>query len=511
MLSKILKPLLMALALTIPFLLSAQTKTTSLDSLPYNPLGNKIQFNPDVKINPLSSYTFDKFLYEGYNFAILGSSTPSTGLKFETIKPSVTLSGNLLAKNRFIINLELSAGAKDGLGDIFSKDKLNGFFKISAGFNFLSSNNGATPKLDTTYMQLQIRMHNRDKLYDSLVNINNAVRQAIIYKTLADTKLTASPSIQTFAAIYANLKGVAFVEKNEKRYLDSIFALYDIKEPDLDKSIIAFIDKWKFLSTNPGATDTTKFMTRYKALHFERNLNKGQKIYSLAQDTLSNIEMRLFKNNYYRVKIKWWNLTPAISNSAFHLYDPIAVGITSRHSLGLEMKVSYNWLFKYPAYAGKFIYLSFGITPKRMNSLDDIDNFSYKKSTQLKVGTTETLTDEETGNAYSGNYKNGFGLDVFAEGYWCFSKKRFIPGLYGKIAYNYGYPLVNDMQMPLEMGLIYNLASSDKDSINLLSVIPYVGWTNINRSLDYATRTPESLHSKFNFGLKVGVPINIGK
>ncbi|RYF20264.1 MAG: hypothetical protein EOO42_12725 [Flavobacteriales bacterium] len=508
----------MVIALTSSTLLSAQTTKMIVraDSLPYNPLGIKVPTDPTVKINPLSPYTFDKFLYEGYNFAILGSSTPSTGLKFETIKPSVTLSGNLHAKNGLIINLELSAGAKDGLGDIFSKDKLNGFFKVSAGFNFLSSNNGATPKSDTTFMQRQTKLHNKAKLYDSLVNINNGVRKAVIYKTLAHPQLIANPSSQTFASIYTKLKGASFVEKNEKRYLDSIFALYDIQETDLDKSILAFVNKWKFLLSNPGAlantaSDTTKFMTRYKALHFEQNLKKAQKLYNLAQDTLSNIEMRYFKNDYNRVKIKWWNFTPAISNSAFHLYDPVALGITSRHSLGLEMKVSYNWLFKYPAYAGKFIYLSFGLTPKRMNSLDDIDNFSYKKSTQIKVGTNETLTEEETGNAYSGNYKNGFGLDIFAEGYWCFSKKRFIPGLYGKISYNYGYPLVNDKQIPLEMGLIYNLASNDKDSKNLLSVIPYVGWTNINHSLDYATRTPESLHSKFNFGLKVGVPINIGK
>ncbi|MFD0939706.1 hypothetical protein [Pedobacter boryungensis] len=490
-----------------------KAKEKELDTLPYNPL--------PLKKKLLSPYTFNRFLADTYGFTILGSQTPVTGLKFETVKPSITLSGNLVnSKNKtFILNLEISGGVVEDVADIFSSNKLNGYVKASLGFNFLTKYNSATFPGKTDKSPATAEMGNRLSdfaLLDSLKRINYYTRIAAIHKALNDQRFFDSPNLATFSKIYAETKKTDLANYNltqEKVLLLKVLASYGITQPDVNLALKSFVDRWKNLGKKDPVNNTplSDTITTSYGMLFQKNYRDALKTIELAKDSLSDTEMRMFKDIYNTVSLKWINISPIVGNTAFHLYDASLGSISSRHSLTLDLKMSFNYLFKYQKNPGRFIFVSGGITPKRTNSLADIDKFSYKTSEQIiKIG-NETITDETTGVAYRGNYLNGFGLDVFLEAYFCLAKSKFVPGLYTKISYAYGEPWVNDHQFPAELGIIYNLPSSDKDSKNLLSIIPYVSWTNLNKSVHYATRTNESLHSKFAVGLKVGVPINIGK
>ncbi|RKR81880.1 hypothetical protein BDD43_2041 [Mucilaginibacter gracilis] len=125
---------------------------------------------------------------------------------------------------------------------------------------------------------------------------------------------------------------------------------------------------------------------------------------------------------------------------------------------------------------------------------------------------TETLTKEETGTGYEGDFREGFGYDVFADFYGMFWKKSYIPGIYAEVKYSHGNPWITQDKLALSAGAIFNVTSSDKDSKNLLSIVPYVKWSNVLKEYtDLARSGTSPLHNQFSIGISVGIPINIGK
>jgi len=475
--------------------------------------------------NPLSTYAFNRYIIDNFNFAILGTSIPTTGIKVETAKPSVTLSGNLhVSKTKTkIFNLELTAGSRENIAEIFSQNKTSGYLKASVGFNFLLGTNYANftplqPKLRTDGLSFEAT---KLMIMDSLARVNKYVRIAMIHKALADTLFFKDPSLSVFKDLY--LKAYKITDDpnfftRDSVMIKEVLARYGVKDELIQDGLASFVKRWRNAESNKSASlgynqPAPDMINRFQAALFEKNYKEGEKVIELAEDSIANAEIKLYGKRYNNYTLFWGNVSPSISNTSFEYYDDGAVKtLETKNSFVPATKFAISMFRRYPSVSGKFYLVTFSLTPKRTSSLEDMSKLNYKKSTgSTKLADSlSSVNADESGIAYKGNYKVGFGIDANLEGYLSPWKHRFIPGFYIRIAYLYGRPWINQRQVPAEFGLLYNLNSSAKDAVNLLSLIPYVGWTNLKSSIK-SNGDAVPLHDKFQFGLKLGIPINIGK
>ncbi|RBQ12056.1 hypothetical protein [Pedobacter miscanthi] len=491
-------------------------QTVKVDSIPENILLQKVEGHP------LSPYAFNQFLVNNYSFAILGTQTPVSGVKVETVKPSITLSGNVhVSKSKkYILNLELVAGAKEGLMEVFSKNKTSGVFKASFGLNMLSPwrNSGFYLREDTKKRTDDLFLKDRQlALSDSLSRINKYIKIGIIHQVLSDKVFFMSPTVDNFKALYLKYKKVPVdndLITRETKLILEVLALYGVTDPKLEDALSHFVSRWKnaeqnaFVSVGPKLTDS---ISRSQSVNFEKNYQLGLRSISLAKDSLALAELNMNKSRYHSILINWFNISPSISNTSFQLYHENPVSLSPANSFVPALRLAYSIYRKYPNTSNRFWLGILSVTPKRTNSLEEMEKFSYKTTQSLAAPEGSTISSEETGTAYKGEYLAGFGTDFSFEGYVSPWTKPFIPGFYAKVGFIYGKPWVNRHQFPAEFGLLYNLKSSVKESVNLLSIIPYVAWSNLKNSVTYVKKEAVPLHDKFSFGVKVGVPINIGK
>jgi hypothetical protein len=63
-----------------------------------------------------------------------------------------------------------------------------------------------------------------------------------------------------------------------------------------------------------------------------------------------------------------------------------------------------------------------------------------------------------------------------------------------------------------EIGIVWNVVSNDKDSKNVLTIVPYMGWSNLMKEYKNASKTiDKKLSEVFSAGVKFGIPVNLGK
>ena len=64
----------------------------------------------------------------------------------------------------------------------------------------------------------------------------------------------------------------------------------------------------------------------------------------------------------------------------------------------------------------------------------------------------------------------------------------------------------------LDLGIVWSVINDDKDAKNLLTIIPFVSWSNLNDEYKDATKTEFKKRSDLlTAGVRIGVPINISK
>jgi len=200
-------------------------------------------------------------------------------------------------------------------------------------------------------------------------------------------------------------------------------------------------------------------------------------------------------------------------------YHSVNQTLEDKSSLLWGARLSLNIFLKYKA-PHRYHYFVLGVSPQKMNSLDEMSKYSYKKTTTKPIapdpnapaGQTQAVAKEEPGNAYEGSYRAGAGLEVFAEGYSVPWVNAYAPGFYLKFNYTYSKYRINTNQVGFYLGLMWNVQNNDKNAKNLLTIIPYAGWSNLNEQYNDLNKTDKvPLHSLFNTGLKIGIPINLGK
>ncbi|PZR28671.1 MAG: hypothetical protein DI535_05920 [Citrobacter freundii] len=478
---------------------------------------------------PLSYYAFQKMMRQHYNFTILGTQTPVSGFKVETSKPTLTLKGNIYSsgksnnvkKKALIINLELTGGVTNDIQQILSGQQLNGYFKASLGFNVLfDKGNDASYILDNDFEKMMIRkkvcaywedvqirmdtllvLTGLEHILNAPIKTLDATLDHIVILAGQDEyslKNYSRPAAWYRPFPYANIKSYY------KTLLIDMIKKYGANATMAENAMFA-----DFIAKLGSQTDNNLKSGKLVA-DFKRCADlKNEKNYKYG--LIDDFEIESYKSVWTSKVITWLNVSATGLNSSFKLYDASLNTLLDSNSFLPGVNASYNYFKKYTS-ANKYIYFRVGLGVKRVNSLTDLAKFDYKKETVINVTPAETLKTEKSGTAYQGALEHGFGLEIPVEFYWAPWAHEAIPGLYGKVQYSYGEPWINKNKVSLDLGMIWNVNNTEKDSKNVLTIVPYLSWSNLVKEYKDEGKTKQKKVSElFSIGLKFGIPVNLGK
>lgn len=475
-----------------------------------------------------------------------------------------------------ITTVELTSAVDNNVMQVFSGDKLNTLFKGTVGFNILANDNWANYEkqvptlayqrynravdkynslkgysdtarvLEVLFGEKILKAKPEDaysKLVELLTPINSKKRledldslyrkadkicqttKAEIAKISADLdagalsatakkelKKTLNEKIVEFSTSdlerrrIHEMRSVLRSQKcNDLKIVDKIFYDFDLNE-SRSKNLTAFLGLVTNYERQPKKMES-----------WIRKSSKYNDISTSMEDSIHAFEIKAVERLWTRRHIRWLNVSPFFSNTNFMQYDSVPNTLTENKSFLFGIKGSYNYLKKWRE-PHRFFYWSGALVLQKVNSFNDMDSYNYKKSTSIKIPDPtnptiqETITDEESGTAYKGTYKAGFGLDIPAELYCVPWKQAFIPGVYSKVQYSYSDAWINMQKVAVSFGLIWNVSNADKDAKNLLSIVPYAGFSNVIQEYkDEAKTMKRPMHELFLAGVMVGVPINLGK
>lgn len=469
---------------------------------------------------PLNYYAFKKMMRENYNFAIVGTQTPTSGFKFETNKPTITLKGNIISgfDKRMLVNLELTGGLQNDLMKVFAGDELNGFFKASLGFNFmLEGGNDAIYDFDNDFTKELVKR----QVCEYREEVSRQIDTMVVLQVLEDYAQPQSP-VPTLDAFAKYASGLALKDeyningyyrnKPDAYYSELIMDLIHKRymQGNVNDSTATKEEQWTRFIKSVKSTDSLYIKTPLlladvkKAAKFKYSRNHKYDLWNAyAIETIKDI--------WVRKTLTWLNVSLAAGNSSFHLYDNITNTVINSNSFLPALSVTYNFYTKWAA-PGKFLFIRVGATAKKENNLAELKKFDYKKETVISTGIDEELKSEKTGTAYAGLLKEGGGVEFPLEIYYTPWNFQAIPGLYTKIQYCYSNAWFNRNKLSADLGLTWNVTNSDKDGKNLLTIVPFVSWSNfLNEYSDQIKENKKKLSDLFSVNVKFGVPINLGK
>lgn len=466
----------------------------------------------------ISEEAFSKMVTDYYNFSILGSQTPTTGFKVETNKPSIALKGNIISKNyrRFVTNFELEGGLDNGLMQFVSGKNVSSYLKASLGFNFLLPSNSAR------FLELTQTEHdmNDNAFRTNKKKLLTQVDSFIVIMLITDSDSFASWNFDQFvSAVESESEKNKFTLDNYTRqyngdrnahykaFIRRILTGYSTLN-DADNNVLLNNFRGSISNIDSTAVNTRKILEDYDRLK-EAIAKDDQTLRNRQYD----FEINLTRVNWTWKRIHWINGSVSGSNSNFKLYDNTNTinPLTDSNSFTHQVSLSYNLLFKGKE-ASQFIFFRSGASLIRANSLPDLSRYSYKKETTINLPNNEQLKSTKEGIAYEGELVEKMGFELFAELYYAPWKTSFIPGFYLKTMYRNSKAWINPQKVPVELGLIWNVVSSNKEDKNLISIIPYVGWSNLIKEYKDNTKTQtKKLSELFSFNVKFGIPVNLGK
>jgi hypothetical protein len=466
---------------------------------------------------PLTQYSYRKMMRSYYNFTILGTQTPNTGFSVETSKPTITLKGNIIrSKSRqFLVNLELTGGVDDNLMQVFSGGQLNGFFSATLGLNVMfPRGNSAKYVVNDPYLQMITRRKvcdYREELslqIDSMLALrglqeasgkNKGISLSDLAKSLRDScRANGHYSVDGYY-----LRPFADTVQHFQKLIAGLIKRY---LPEVDTS-----DQEKMYSTFMGLVGNSYDNT----IDYSSLLADVDRLYEFRDPAhkyhlKDDFEVEAYKKIWTSKRICWLNISAAGSNSSFKLYDAGSNSITDGTSFLPSLSVTWNF-FKKSAKNSRYFYYRFGVVFKRVNSLTDLDKFDYSKETVITVAPGETLKSTNTGTAYNGALSHGFGFEMPLELYWAPWSREAIPGIYFKPRFNHGEAWINKNKLAVDLGLVWNVVNNDKDAKNLLTIVPYVSWSNFLKEYKEIQKVnSKSLGDLFSVGLKFGIPVNLG-
>ncbi|MBC9932738.1 hypothetical protein [Chitinophaga qingshengii] len=435
---------------------------------------------------PLSDSAFARMMKRMYSYTIQGSEAPTSGFKIQFAEPAATLTGTIISNDYLIITGELTGGSKNNLSEVFSGHKLSGYFKTAIGVNLLKRSFSGSYKLKNPdlFAPTKYLIKQNYRLIGLKGDTLKALKKVF---SAAYSKQTAPDTLWCYVGKYLSLP---------------VDSLNEIKIEGNKRDSLNWFTGALNDSNRIKTIDLEAMLADYKRLDEE-----------VMPDVAKDYEIDLFRDIWARRKIWWFNISPFISNSAFSMYNVMKgqLGDTTSLSYGITLSVN---LFVKKKGSARFRYWKGGVEFKRVNNLDELQKSEFREAPVGKdANGTEELKNSSPVSAYKGALVHGFGWAVFGEGYWAWAKTSFVPGIYVKPQFSHSDTWLNTSRLSLDLGLLWNVKNSgDEDSKNLLSIVPYVSWSNFLTDYKDATKAERNtLSDLFSINIKFGIPINIGK
>ncbi|MGL2967407.1 hypothetical protein [Flavobacterium sp. XGLA_31] len=476
--------------------------------------------------SPLSTTAFDSLVIGNLNFMVLGEDNVKQGLSYEYKESTseLNLSGKLLSKERFIMTLDGKFAIDNGAFVFDESDgskkgnlTLNFFFNLPWNTKFYKILNADNPEeIDSRRAMFQNKIQTMalaDSIYYKIMEYEVIMKKLKFpYVPISDKKFEKQRALldKIHTSNYDYNPDNYDVKENKDRLFKMLKQYYKKGElVDFDALLAALQketkDTYQILDNNKNNVDTYNVYDNFK---IEKFLKDYQAAYSKLEKYCTennSLEIATFKKYWTGERSNYMGISPYYERQGFDIYNssPLTtIGFKDRFEevrsdlYGVNFSINHIRLFKSRAF---YMIRLLGAIGRANNFTEyDKNDYRYTTSTENSNGIPIEVVKTKTGylNKEGRSYQYGFFNSINLETYFC---PVAVAGLYGKIGYSKNNALLQDEAYPLETGILINLKSKDKK--NIVAVQLFMSRQNLNVHPD----------DDMNFGLKVGLPINISR
>jgi hypothetical protein len=476
---------------------------------------------------PLPSDAFDKMIVQDITYAIIGESTPTSGVKVDVVKPEITISGAFVPKSTAkymydVFSFDFKAGTVDrNVGLLKGFSSFNAGFELKPSFHFIPAWNSAKYGKCKDAQPKTLLLEAQNALADraQTAAVDSFYASAILRNYhLAKTGVVADPLVPLPAAPTEKQKEI-LIHLVKKYTNNPALAL----KPDDGLDVILRVApavEWDPADATRIDPDTykDKIVQDYARYH---KAYEGREAAALAKKITNAAEIWTQKSYYWFTvspfgrteKLDEYYATPEVKDSYF--------------------KAGYRFYYGVAGYANKYVVwpqkvatlLRVGASWSHSNNLAALSSYNYETRSPFYASGTAVTEKAKTGTAYNHeDIRSGAVGQLNLECY-VLPLNTLVPGLYLSSSASYGgvyrLPQVvnrgdDKLLVGLEGGVVFNINSRDKDKEkNLLSLLVYVRHKDLTDELRTATATgieeSKSDYEKRNLvlGLRVGIPITL--
>ncbi|MDI9258191.1 hypothetical protein [Flavobacterium sedimenticola] len=479
---------------------------------------------------PLSTTAFDSLIIGELNFMVLGDDNVKQGISYEYKEDNTELnaSGKLYSKNSFIMTLDGKFSVNSGAfifdeSDGSKKGKLttNFFFSLGGNSKFFSVEHLDIPNdIDTQRALIQNKIQSRalaDSVYygimeaEIIMELFDLPHVSIDKDSFRKQKdlLNKIAEIKTY-----EFNTTAFTTKNKDRLLKKLRKYYKMKPEIVDYDALVNIlnkenkVKYDLIIEKNHVEKIIKTCDIPENFKIEKLLTDYEVAYSKLENYESEnnkLEIATFKKYWTASQTNYFGVSPFYERQSFDIYNQNAENTISFKNRFQEIRsdlfginIGWNYLFLWKNKSFVLIRPSIGLG--RSNNFVEYDknDYSFTYSSENVNGVPIEVNKTRTGyiNKNNRNYEYGTFTNFNLELYYAPIN---IAGLFTKIGYSKNDALLNKEAYPLESGILINLKSKDKK--NIVAIQLFMSRLNLNEHPD----------DDMNFGLKIGLPINISK
>lgn len=476
--------------------------------------------------HPLDPKAFNRMIVQDITYAIVGETTPVSGLKIDVSKPEGTISGMFPTHKKWIpwdvFGFELKGGVTDRNFSFFKGgfSSGNSAFEIRPsfhGFTWLNSakygtKSEAWPKLKVLHAKNSLVTINKGKITDTVYVVTQLYNRHLAI--LGDPQKLP--------------EGIPAPNDNHKKIAAMLIPKI-IKQPNLN--IDPYTNSWDEILAYLPQADTTGAGDVILD-HYNDDIavlyRKYAKIYEgLYEETLDKMIANA-STIWTRKKYLWWTFSPFLRSDKANEYytkykdqDSSYFKSDYHFSYGASLYINRYWVTP-----GKLaVLLRGGATVSHTNNLSNLTPYNYENRTPFFENGPSVTEKIVSGSAYNNSdIKSGFEKQLSAELY-ILPLASFVPGLYlsANIGHSalYKLPKVVDraddtFKGSAEGGLIFNVNNRDKDKtlVSIITYFKYADFTDRQRT-SVATGIQEDREDfnkrNISIGLKVGIPITLPK
>jgi hypothetical protein len=483
---------------------------------------------PETLGNPLNKTAFHKNIMQDLNFMVLGDNNTKQGFSYEydEKKTELSLSGALINSRYFLMTIDGSFAVDEGA---FIFDNKDGSKKGSIDLNIFAP----LPFLNGKYFPAatgdrdsgkanRARFLNHQTAEDLPKKVADTFN--ILNKILTDLHLPASKIAEPQKGIFRRGEEREYDAQTSKLFPD------EKTTPKVDEKQLLETALKYYKSSKPDVT-YSKYADWLAAVQLEEKKSyiiNGKKGAAVTVDVPNGLAIDKLFQDYDKILTRAENIKEEVSDKQIKIFKDMWTfeyntyaglsGYYERESMDIYqndntiqtfndrfienkgdlygLKASFNSVGRWKS--GEFVMFRALADFGRGSNFEDFDKKDFVFNSNPETLGTGTMVEEkkktgyyvENGSPYSYGFLQKYTTEIYA------SLK--VVGAYVKFGYSKNEALIKKETLPFETGLMINV-NSDKKSV--VSILLFVAREDLNVHPDLDT----------NFGLKIGLPINIKK